>query len=567
LNEVNHLMSERLTLRKTGRFQEADAIRDTLLEKHGVLVYDKDRSWRTGASPRGSDGRWIKDKKRGGRGQPGGFGPNGHDYNLAADAGPSASSLSEQEIHELLAERLDCKLNRRYKEADAIQNELNEAGVYVNDGSKHWRADGQPFEGYSPRRYEQSSFSLGTDYIEEIQTLVGERAKAKAERLYTRADEIRDTLREQYDVSVDDRNQQWSVGGSFGNDKRNERTFSSFSMSPDSERPDDFDEVQRLVELRDTARADRDFDTADRIRDDLFERNIVIDDKRRQWSFGFCRSAEKLHGYSMAPGSMALEDHDEIQRLVDLRNEARSERNFDEADQIRDELRQRNVVINDRVRQWSVGHPEKTGAKGFELPFTRRGGGEISKENEDVIVSLLKDRDECKRDRHFQSADRIRDRLKDEFQVGIDDRNREWHQITACYLISADSASVAEDIRQLIQQKIDDRAQAKLDREYDLADEIRDELMKDFNVSIDDQIKEWSILSGLDKGGAAQVEEEDDTTKETSKAVSLEVEQDDEATAHEDLSALTVPELKEKLRDAGLPVSGKKSELVERLSA
>ena len=31
------------------------------------------------------------------------------------------------------------------------------------------------------------------------------------------------------------------------------------------------------------------------------------------------------------------------------------------------------------------------------------------------------------------------------------------------------------------------------------------------------------------------------------------------------LSTLTVPELKEKLREAGLPVSGRKSELIERL--
>ena len=33
-----------------------------------------------------------------------------------------------------------------------------------------------------------------------------------------------------------------------------------------------------------------------------------------------------------------------------------------------------------------------------------------------------------------------------------------------------------------------------------------------------------------------------------------------------DLSSLTVPELKVKLREAGLPVSGKKAELIERLS-
>ena len=35
----------------------------------------------------------------------------------------------------------------------------------------------------------------------------------------------------------------------------------------------------------------------------------------------------------------------------------------------------------------------------------------------------------------------------------------------------------------------------------------------------------------------------------------------------DDLSKLTVKQLKEKLKDAGLPVSGKKAELIERLGA
>ena len=35
----------------------------------------------------------------------------------------------------------------------------------------------------------------------------------------------------------------------------------------------------------------------------------------------------------------------------------------------------------------------------------------------------------------------------------------------------------------------------------------------------------------------------------------------------DDLSSLTVPQLKEKLKSNGLPVSGKKSELISRLNA
>ena len=42
-------------------------------------------------------------------------------------------------------------------------------------------------------------------------------------------------------------------------------------------------------------------------------------------------------------------------------------------------------------------------------------------------------------------------------------------------------------------------------------------------------------------------------------------EYDDSVLDESVLTTLTVPQLKEKLREAGLPVSGRKSELVERL--
>ena len=585
LDEVNYLIAERLNYRKTGRFQEADAIRDDLLDKHSVMVFDKDRTWRSGASRSGSGsdfnrrgggrgGRGGRDGGRGGRGgrgrgAPRNFGPNGHDYHLADDAGPNSSSFSEQEINELLAARLDCKLNRRYRDADDIQNQLNEAGVFVNDGSKQWRADGQAFEGFSPRRYNQSASSEETDSADEIQSLVGQRAKAKAERLFWKADEIRDTLRDDYDVWIDDRNQEWSVGGDFG--RKNDRSFESFSMAPESERPEDHDEIQRLVEARDTARAERDFDTADQIRDDLMDRNIVIDDKRRLWAVGgFSRPRIE---YSIAPGSPRPDNFEDIQNLVQRRSQARSERNFDEADDIRNELLEFDVVINDRARQWSVGGADRS--KGFDSAFTRVGGGDVSEEDEDTILSLLDQRDEYKRDRKFKSADRIRDQLREEFYVGIDDRNREWHLVNAGYVKSAASAPVSEDVEAIIQGKIDERAQAKLDKDYDTADGIRDELVNEYSVSVDDRTKQWRVViveADADETVVDEVADVEAWGEEDENDDGEEEEEEDEMSGgdaqtytEEELLVLTIPVLKEKLRDAGLPVSGKKSELVERL--
>lgn len=55
---VDDLISERLQARKTGQFETADAIRDQLLEQHGVRVLDKERMWRTGCSASGSGRQW-----------------------------------------------------------------------------------------------------------------------------------------------------------------------------------------------------------------------------------------------------------------------------------------------------------------------------------------------------------------------------------------------------------------------------------------------------------------------------------------------------------------------------
>ena len=527
LNTVNYLIGERLQLRKTGRFDQADAIRDELMEQHGVMVRDKERVWRSGCSASGSGQRWSPggNRKRGGNNKWNNnrnnrqtdFGPNGHDYNMARGAGPITSSLSEEEIHGLLAERLACKLDRDFRNADMIQEELLEAGVVINDKRKEWRADGGSFDEYTSRKYNKSPHSASTGDIEEIQALIVERAKAKSERLYNKADAIRDDLFDRFDVTIDDKRLEWSVGGDFGVVKKQRMEFLPFSQAPDSLPVEDSDEIHRLVEDRDTARADRDFVTADQIRDDLMARNIYIDDRNRQWRVG--------------------------------------------------------------GRDGNFGERRENG----EL-YQRRGGGSISEEEEELIADLLKTRFEHKRNRKFKSADKIRDRLRDEFQVQIDDRNREWHVITTEYAQSPGSATVSDEDKAKIEKLVSERAVAKLQRDYATADSIRDVLMQRYSVSLDDRVKEWHKLdlSEQDTESLQDAEfvsvgefENNDGDDDFDSALSDEisvldgdvtVEESPVESADDDLDALTVPELKERLRAAGLPVSGRKAELIERLS-
>jgi len=505
LNEVNYLISERLILRKSRRFDEADAMRDELMEKHGVMVQDKESMWRSGCSNSGSGRHWSTEgRKDKGRRAPKHFGPNGHDYNLSRDAGPNQSSLSEPEIHKMLAERLDAKINRDYDTADMIQEDLINAGVAVHDKNKEWRADGARFGDFSSRKYSQSAQSEFTADVDQIEAMIGERSQAKSDRVYQKADELRDALFHEFDVTVDDKRLEWSVGGQFGQtESAGRQRLERFERSPRSSETENDDKIQKMLDERDAARANRDFDVADGIREELMGMDIFIDDRKRQWSVGRL-SDDEMGGY------------------------------------------------------------------------TRRGGGSLTDEESEEITQLLMKRHEHKRNRKFKSADAIRDKLQDTFNVQVDDRNREWHVVTNEYTMSLLSSSISDETQNIIKELVEQRAVAKLQQDYDTADSIRDTLMEEYSVSVDDRIKEWKKLDSL----VSERENEtlgstvlDQDLDEDNALENTQMEHDDEEKepetrvleSIEELQELTVPMLKEKLRAMELPVSGRKAELVQRI--
>ena len=115
-----------------------------------------------------------------------------------------------------------------------------------------------------------------------------------------------------------------------------------------------------------------------------------------------------------------------------------------------------------------------------------------------------------------------------------------------------------------------ERSRAKIAAEYDTADAIRDRLRTEFGDSVDDRVREWDVDGSPSVAPAAPepvVDDEpfvvvDAPTEEPAAAA-------EEAPAggqsEEELSALTVPALKDLCRAAGLKVGGKKAELVERI--
>ena len=148
--------------------------------------------------------------------------------------------------------------------------------------------------------------------------------------------------------------------------------------------------------------------------------------------------------------------------------------------------------------------------------------------------------------------------------ISVDDRSREWRVADAPYCRGrGDTADV--DVA-TVEALVSERSRAKIAAEYDTADAIRDRLRTEFGVSVDDRVREWVVDS---QPAAAPVEVDEPFVVVDAPAAEEPAAAAEEAPAavqsEAELSALTVPALKDLCRAAGLKVGGKKAELVERI--
>jgi hypothetical protein len=164
--EIKEALIRREELRKARDFEGADALRQGLWEA-GVRVDDKRREWscmrsgRTGPieslveSWLGGANDEMRGGRRGGRGDErrgdGGRGGGG-------GGGGGGGEMPEVEIKEALVRREQLRKARDFAGADAVREELWEAGVKVDDGRQEWRcrASGRfgSFELHSRKRSE-----------------------------------------------------------------------------------------------------------------------------------------------------------------------------------------------------------------------------------------------------------------------------------------------------------------------------------------------------------------------------------------------------------------------------
>jgi len=117
-----------------------------------------------------------------------------------------------------------------------------------------------------------------------------------------------------------------------------------FSQAPTDKRPGDellAEVMQLVVDLRDEARTNKNFSTADAIRDGMGPLGITLEDRAggTEWSGG----EEAFVGI--------------IQLLIGLRQTARNNKDFATSDTVRDRLADIGVTLEDRAggTEWSRG--------------------------------------------------------------------------------------------------------------------------------------------------------------------------------------------------------------------
>jgi cysteinyl-tRNA synthetase len=104
-------------------------------------------------------------------------------------------------------------------------------------------------------------------------------------------------------------------------------------------------------------------------------------------------------------------------------------REFERADEIKMDLMEKEVAIDDLNRMWRADGVRVFVAEGrnskLDYTYAPNAGPSQATMTDEEVVKLLADRQECRYNRDFDEADRIHDDLL-EAGVQIDDENRLW---------------------------------------------------------------------------------------------------------------------------------------------
>eukprot|EP00413_Alexandrium_margalefii_P042407 CAMPEP_0204598336 /NCGR_PEP_ID=MMETSP0661-20131031/54259_1 /ASSEMBLY_ACC=CAM_ASM_000606 /TAXON_ID=109239 /ORGANISM="Alexandrium margalefi, Strain AMGDE01CS-322" /LENGTH=380 /DNA_ID=CAMNT_0051609039 /DNA_START=66 /DNA_END=1208 /DNA_ORIENTATION=- len=194
-----------------------------------------------------------------------------------------------------------------------------------------------------------------------------------------------------------------------------------------------YEEVVRLVMMREQARSQKDWSLADTIRDRLVASGVTLSDKTNSWkssdgktgripTFSEIEAGHTPESFmahqevraNKAPAGDGSEAH--IKQLIRMREQARAQKDWAQSDSFRDELKAIGVDIFDKEKIWR----SRTGASGVIIGY--RTDGTPS----DLEISrLVVQRERARQSSDFATSDMIRDELM-AMGVQIQDREKIW---------------------------------------------------------------------------------------------------------------------------------------------
>ena len=335
---VDTLINERILARAEKNFQRADMLANQLLKNHNVILNDKELTWRIGTK-REIKKRIGTSKKKSNKSPPSSRSTVSGVFWLYPKSGANTSNLSEADILIMLDDRCSAQRTRDYDTADRIRNTLKSEGVYIDDGMKEYRWDNVPFKqrGRTHNDISSSSSSSGSswglrqskhslslpseDAERYVDELLKQRSEARSSGNYAISDSIRDQLYETYNIRIDDRLNEWSCGGSFGDSvvdhwtSTNKQPLVGYTKSEMSAAanisPSDEVYIQSKVDERMRAKRTRNYELSDSIRDELYaDYDVTIHDKLNLWSVGGDFGEGKEWNYNESLAKRTEDDSD-----------------------------------------------------------------------------------------------------------------------------------------------------------------------------------------------------------------------------------------------------------------
>ena len=208
------------------------------------------------------------------------------------------------------------------------------------------------------------------------------------------------------------------------------------AVAPKKAVPKDDENVRVLVARRETARFARDFESADKLREQLARLGVTLDDQNKTWRAADGRSGpitqvniSELHAQKAAKSGAATLPDEEIDRLVKEREQARFTSDYKTADRLRDTLEKHGVHLDTKENKWqsidgrsgpigpvniSAAHAQKAARQGApKMPI-------------EEIERILVQREQARARRDYKTADVLRDTLE-KHGVYLDPKENKWH--------------------------------------------------------------------------------------------------------------------------------------------